>query len=142
MGDESVEITPELSIPLAEISFRASRSGGPGGQHVNTSSTRVELVWDVSRSPSLNEAQRELLLAKLANRINMEGVLAIASSATRSQHRNREDALRRFATIVARALALPRPRRRTRPPAAANEERLGDKRRRSRKKELRKPVDE
>jgi ribosome-associated protein len=142
MGDDSVEITPRLAIPLAEISFRTSRSGGPGGQHVNTSSTRVELLWDAAASPSLTPEERERVLTKLANRIGADGVLSLASSATRSQLRNRQDALDRFAGLLARALETPKPRRRTRPPAAANEERLEAKRRRARKKELRRPADE
>ncbi len=142
MSDDTVEINSRLAIPLAEISFRTSRSGGPGGQHVNTSSTRVELLWDVTASPSLTSEQRERVLAKLANRIGADGVLSLTSSTTRSQLRNRQDVLERFATLLAGALEVPKPRRRTRPPAAANEERLEAKRRRARKKESRRPVDE
>jgi ribosome-associated protein len=141
MSDDSIRINPELSLPLAEITFRASRSGGPGGQHVNTSSTRVELLWDAARSPSLTEEQRERVMAKLRNRINAEGVFSLASSTTRSQFRNREDALERFANVLARALETQRPRKRTRPTAASREERLEAKRRRARTKSLRRPVD-
>ncbi|MDR0787296.1 MAG: aminoacyl-tRNA hydrolase [Gemmatimonadota bacterium] len=141
MSDGSVKITPKLEIPLSEISFRASRSGGPGGQHVNTSSTRVELLWDAAQSPSLTPEQRERVLVKLRSRINAEGVLSLASSTTRSQFRNRQDALERFATILARALEVPRPRRQTQPPRAAREARLEAKHRRAQIKSLRKPVD-
>ncbi len=143
MSDPVVRITPELTIPLAELTFRASRSGGPGGQHVNTSSTRVELVWDAASSPSLTDAQREIILRKLANRISGEGILSLASSATRSQHRNRQDAIDRFAALLADALEIQPPRKRTRPPRAAKEERLAEKRRRSETKRLRRlPPDE
>jgi ribosome-associated protein len=72
-----IEIGTGVFVPRSELTFRASRSGGPGGQHVNTSSTRVELAWDVARTPSLDEAQRARVLEKLANRINSEGVLLL-----------------------------------------------------------------
>jgi ribosome-associated protein len=131
MSDTTIRISPELSIPLAELSFRASRSGGPGGQHVNTSSTRVELVWDVGGSPSLTPEQRDLIRTRLANRISDDGNLSLASSATRSQHRNREDAIERFVSLIAEALHVAKPRRKTRPSRAAREERLTTKKRRA-----------
>lgn len=132
-----VEVNEGLWVPRAELGFRASRAGGPGGQHVNTSSTRVELTWDVAGSPSLTEAQREILLRKLANRINAEGVLQIAASEHRSQHQNREAAVERFAALVRQALVVPRPRRKTKPGRAAKEARLAAKKRRSETKRSR-----
>jgi ribosome-associated protein len=139
---ETIEVNPELSIPAGEIAYRASRSGGPGGQHVNTSSTRVELVWDLEGSPSLTPEQKERLRSRLASRINSEGMLAIASSKTRSQLRNREDVTERFAVLLRRALEIQPPRKRTRPPLAAHEERLKEKKERSERKQARRPVEE
>jgi ribosome-associated protein len=140
MTDGVVRVNDELSIPMSELSFRASRAGGPGGQHVNTSSTRVELVWDVEGSASLTEEQRTRLLEKLSNRISGEGLLLLAASGSRSQHRNREDVTERFAEIVAAALHVPKKRRKTRPGRAAREARLESKKRRSQTKKMRRPV--
>jgi ribosome-associated protein len=135
-----VEIRDGLFIPRAELSFRASRSGGPGGQHVNTSSTRVELLWDVGATPSLSEEERARVRERLANRINAEGVLQIAASEHRSQSQNREAAVARFAELLAGALAVPRARKRTRIPRAAREARLEAKRHRAGTKRMRGPV--
>jgi ribosome-associated protein len=124
-------IAPDLQLPVSELEFRASRSGGPGGQHVNTSSTRVEVWWDVAASPSLSEAQRLRLLSRLASRLDGAGRLRLVSSASRSQLRNREDATERLCEVVARALAVPKPRKRTKPSRAAKAARVDAKRRRS-----------
>jgi ribosome-associated protein len=132
-----VRINDELVVPLAELGYRASRSGGPGGQHVNTSSTRVELVWSVASSPSLSDAQRARVQEKLSNRINAEGELLLAESGSRSQHQNREAVTERFRELVAEALVVPKPRRKTKPPRAAREERLRQKKQRSQVKKLR-----
>ena len=132
-----LEITPELLIPRDELSFRASRSGGPGGQHVNTTSSRVELVWDVDGSPSLTAEQRERIREKLANRITTEGHLILAASTSRSQHQNRDEVTERFVEIVRAALHRPKPRKKTRPPRAAKENRLRSKKHRSEIKKLR-----
>jgi ribosome-associated protein len=86
-----LEITPDLRLPLAELEYRASRSGGPGGQHVNTSSTRVEVWWNVAASPSLTPEQRAQLLTRLGSRLDSSGRLRLVSSGTRSQLRNRPD---------------------------------------------------
>lgn len=138
--EDVISITPDLSIPAGEISYRTSRSGGPGGQHVNTSSTRVELVWDLEASPSVTEEQRERIREKLRTRVSGEGLLTLASATTRSQHRNREDVTERFAELLRGALHVPPPRKRTRPPRAAKEERLKEKKERSERKAQRKPV--
>ena len=129
-----------MSVPRAELSFRASRSGGPGGQHVNTSSTRVELLWNVAGTASLCEDQRARVMEKLANRINAEGELLLAESGSRSQQQNREAVTERFTEILAGALHVPKPRRRTKPPKAERERRLQEKKRRSEVKRLRGPV--
>ena len=128
---EPIIINAEVSIPESELSFRASRSGGPGGQHVNTSSTRIELLWDVANSASLTEAQRTRIQRKLANRINAEGVLLLADSGSRSQHQNRRTVVQRFAELLTEALHRPKPRKKTRPTKASRERRLRAKKRRS-----------
>jgi ribosome-associated protein len=138
-----LDVAPELRLPLAELDFRASRSGGPGGQHVNTSSTRVEVWWDVAASPSLSEEQRALLLTRLATRLDSSGRLRLVSSTSRSQLRNREEVTERLREMVARALEVPRPRRRTKPTRTSKLARVEAKRRRSAvKRERRRPRDE
>ena len=138
--DEPLEIGPNLRLTRAEREFRASRSGGPGGQHVNTSSTRIELWWNVASSPTLTEPQRARLLAALASRLDGDGRLRLVSSASRSQLRNREDATERLRDLVARALVVPKRRKRTKPSRAAKAARLEAKRRRSAiKRERRRP---
>jgi ribosome-associated protein len=138
-----LDVSPELRLPLAELEFRATRSGGPGGQHVNTSSTRVEVWWDVAGSPSLTEDQRARLLSRLATRLDGAGRLRLVSSGTRSQLRNREDVTERLREVVASALVVPRPRRRTKPTRASKLARVEAKRRRAAvKRERRRPRDE
>jgi ribosome-associated protein len=126
-----LEITPELLLPLTELDYRATRSGGPGGQHVNTSSTRVEVWWDVGSSPTLTEAQRAQLRARLSSRLDSEGRLRVVASESRSQLRNREAATARLRDLVASALEVRKPRKRTKPSRAAKAARLEAKRRRS-----------
>ena len=133
-------ITNTLTIPLSELRFRFARSSGPGGQHVNRSATRVELLFDVAGSPSLTEAQRERALKALAPYIDSDGVLHLISQTFRSQFRNREEAVERFQTLMRRAMKVPKRRRPTRPSRAARERRLASKRRRSEIKRQRGPV--
>jgi ribosome-associated protein len=144
MADSTdVVITDLLAIPLSELSFRASRSGGPGGQHVNTSSTRVELWWDLVRSPSLTEEQRAHLRARLRSRLTEDGLLRIVASSTRSQAQNKAEAIRRFQEVLAQAIVVPRRRRPTKPSRAVKERRLARKRKQSeRKRERRRPAHE
>ncbi len=141
MSDPSyLEVTPSLRIPMAELEYRASRSGGPGGQHVNTSSTRVEVWWDVAGAPSLSEEQRALLLEKLATRLDSSGRLRLVSGASRSQLRNREDVTSRLRSVVADALKVRKKRKATRPSKAAKAARLEAKRRRGSIKRERRPA--
>lgn len=135
--DTQVVVNDSLSIPRAELDYSATRSGGPGGQHVNTSSTRIELTWNVADSPALTEEQRQRILTKLSNRIDASGTLRLAASSSRSQHRNREEATERFAQILAEALRVSKPRKKTRLPRAAKEARLQEKKRRSEAKSRR-----
>jgi len=136
---EGLSVDAGLSIPRSELIYKATRSGGPGGQHVNTSSTRIELVWNVRRSRALSDDERDRLLDKLATRIDDDGNLRIVATAFRSQLRNREDAGERLAALVRRALAVPKVRRATKPPRAARERRLETKRKLSEKKRFRRP---
>jgi ribosome-associated protein len=137
--DGYLEITPALLLPLAELDYRATRSGGPGGQHVNTSSTRIEVWWDVRASPALTEEQRARLLARLSSRLDSEGRLRVVASESRSQLRNREAATERLRELVVSALAVRKPRKRTKPSRAAKAARLEAKRRRSALKRDRRP---
>jgi ribosome-associated protein len=129
-----LRVNDRLSIPLAEVTVRASRSSGPGGQHANVTASRVEASFDVLASRTLSETQRKRLLARVGPR-----VVAVAQDA-RSQSRNRELALARLGERLARGLAVPKRRRATRPTAASRERRLAAKRRATqRKRERRRP---
>jgi ribosome-associated protein len=132
-----LRVNDRLSIPLAEVTVRASRSSGPGGQHANVTASRVEASFDVLASQTLGEAQRRRLLARLGPRVT-----AVAQDA-RSQPRNRELALARLGERLARGLAVPKRRRATRPTAASRERRLLAKRRATqRKRERRRPEED
>ena len=131
MSDGFLEVTPVVRIPLAELVYRASRSSGPGGQHVNTSSTRIEVVWDVAGSAAVTDDERTRLLARLGRRLDSAGRLRLVSGEFRSQLRNREAVTERLRALVAAALTVPKRRKRTRLPAAAKAARLEAKRRRS-----------
>ena len=137
MKTDAVIRAGPLAIPRAELTYRATRAGGPGGQHVNTSSTRVELTWDVARSPSLTEEQRERVLARIARRIDSSGVLRMTDATTRSQHRNRERVTERFAEVLAAAFVERKQRRPTKPSRAAKQARLEEKKKRGETKKLR-----
>jgi ribosome-associated protein len=138
---DDVEVCPGVTIPAEELTFSFSRSGGPGGQHANTSDTKVELRFDVGASRALSEAQKERIRRVLGGRMTADGVLVLTASEHRSQTRNREAAVARFATLLAGALRPRRPRRATKPSRAAKERRLADKRARGQTKALRKPPD-
>jgi len=138
--DDVLSVTDDVFVPTAELTFRASRSGGPGGQHVNTSSTRVELAWDVGATPNLSEQQRARVLGKLANRINSEGVLLLTESGSRSQHKNKEAVTARFQELLAEALHVPKPRKRTKPSRASRQKGIEASKQRAEIKRLRGPV--
>lgn len=135
-----LEVNPDLSIPLSELEYRATRSGGPGGQHVNTSATRIEVVWDVAASQALSDEQRARLLARLSSRLDSEGKLRLVASDRRSQLQNRESATERLRAIVARALVVPKKRRKSAVPRAEKKRRLEAKRRRAEIKARRRPI--
>lgn len=143
MADADViEINRRLAIPRSELTFRATRSSGPGGQHVNTSSTRIELTWNVAESPSLAPEQRERLLQRLVARLDGTGTLRLVAQSGRSQLRNREEAVARFAEILAEALVVPKVRRATKPSKAAKRVRLDEKRKRGALKKERRTRDD
>jgi ribosome-associated protein len=129
-------------IPPDELSWRFSRSPGPGGQSVNTTDSRVELSFDLAGSDAFPPALKERALRALAGRMS-GGVITVTASEHRSQLRNREAAAARMSALLTEATAPPpRPRRPTRPSRAARERRLADKQRRSQIKRLRRPADE
>lgn len=126
-----LQVTSRLVLPETELSWRFSRSSGPGGQSVNTTDSRAELSFDVAASGSLSRAQRERAVQRLAGRL-VDGVLTVAASEHRSQLQNREEAERRLAQLLREALAPPPPARRpTRPTRGSKERRLQVKRQRS-----------
>src|SRR3954463_3348706 len=131
-----------VRVPRAELTYRATRSGGPGGQHVNTSSTRVELAWDVDASPSVSDEERARIREKLSNRISGEGVLLLAASEHRSQNRNKEAVTERFVELVRQALVVQPKRKKTRPGKAAREARLRAKKHRSEVKRRRSSLED
>jgi ribosome-associated protein len=127
-------VNESLSIPRTELDVRVSRSSGAGGQHVNKTSSRVEIFWNVVGSRALSDGQRARLREKLASRLTTEGSIRVVASDMRSQSRNRELAEERLADLVRRALVVPRKRRATKPTRAAKEARLDSKKRHSTKK--------
>jgi len=127
-------VNESLSIPRGELDVRVSRSSGAGGQHVNKTSSRVEIFWNVLASPTLSEEQRARLRQRLASRITGEGNIRVVASDTRSQTRNRELAEERLAELVQHALVVPKKRRPTKPTKASREARLESKKRHSSKK--------
>jgi ribosome-associated protein len=132
-----IEITEQLSIPEQELTFAASRSSGPGGQHVNKVSSRVTLQFNVATSPSLSEAQKQRIMSRLATRTTKDGVLRVVAQAHRSQAANRRTAVERFASLLRDALVETPPRRQTRVPPSTRQRRLADKRRRGQLKQQR-----
>lgn len=140
---DAIRITQTVAIPRSELVVRATRSGGPGGQHVNTSSTRIEITWDVTRTRALTDDERTRVLARLGSRVSDEGTVRVVASDSRSQRQNRERAETRLSDLIRRALAVPKARKRTRVPRGAVEARLEDKRRlRERKRQRRWKGDE
>lgn len=134
-----LRVAAGVTIPESELSWRFSRSSGPGGQGVNTADSRVELAWDAGASAALSPLQRERVLDRLSGRL-VAGVLTIAASEHRAQLRNRDAARARLAAVVADALRPPSPvRRPTTPSRGAKERRLKAKQRRTDTKQLRRP---
>lgn len=126
---EDLIVNTRVTIPAAELEFTATRASGPGGQHVNTSDTRVQLRWNAVASEALTELQRQRVLAALASRLTTGGDLILACDTHRSQRRNRDEVGARLAALLRAALVPPRPRRPTRPTASSRQKRLDQKKR-------------
>ncbi|HUQ98808.1 MAG TPA: alternative ribosome rescue aminoacyl-tRNA hydrolase ArfB [Gemmatimonadaceae bacterium] len=132
--DKLLLVNDTVAIPRSELDFRASRSSGAGGQHVNKTSSRIEVFWNPLSSRALTDEQRERLRHKLAGRIAADGTIRVVASDMRSQSRNRDLAEERLADLIRGALIVPRKRRATKPTRAAKEARLEEKKRLSHKK--------
>lgn len=139
-----MHIAPHLSIPLAELKFSTSRSGGPGGQNVNKLETKVEVRFDVVNSPSLTNEQRSVILSRLKRRIDAEGILRVVVQESRSQWNNKQLAIDRLVELLRDGMKPKRIRKPTVPTKGAREERLQRKKRHSQKKRTRefRPGDE
>jgi ribosome-associated protein len=132
-----IHIINGLSIPDGEVTFTASRSGGPGGQNVNKVSSKVTLAFNLNGSAVLSIEQKQRIAERHARRINNDGVLQVISQRTRSQEMNRADAIERFAELLRLALTPRRVRIKTRTPKVAKEQRLQEKKKHSAKKQTR-----
>jgi ribosome-associated protein len=131
--DDPMPVARGVAVPLSEVELRASRSSGPGGQHANVTASRIEASFDVAASSALTDEQKRRVIARVGPRLT-----AVAQD-ERSQARNRELALERLRSRLATALAVPRPRRATKPTRASRRERLDAKRRRAQRKRERRP---
>jgi ribosome-associated protein len=137
--EDALPIIDDITIPGNELWFTASRSGGPGGQHVNTTSSRVTLHWRVDSTAALTPTERARVMQRLAGRITDEGVLMVTVDSERSQRTNLRIARERLAVLVANALSKPKARIPTKIPRHVRERRLRDKARRNAVKQLRMP---
>lgn len=126
-----IEINPGLAIPESELTFRASRSSGPGGQNVNKVNSRITIEFDLDGSPSLSDDQKARIREKLAARISTEGILQVSSQKFRTQRGNRDEAIAQFARLLRSALHEKRKRKKTRVSKAAKQKRLDDKKARA-----------
>ena len=139
-GTTDVVVNRRLTIPSSELEMRFSTSSGPGGQHANKASTRVELAWNIARSQALSDRQRKQLLSKLRNRLDKSGTLRVASETHRSQFRNRDDVTARLSRIVDDALKVQKRRVATKPTHSSQQRRIQSKRKRGETKRLRRSV--
>jgi|SRR4029079_14556325 len=130
----AVTISESLTIPDSELDVKATRSSGAGGQHVNKTSSRIELTWNIRDSRVLTDEQRSMLMERLASRISTDGAIRIVASEMRSQKQNRERAEIRLAETITRALTPRKKRKPTRRPRSADEARLASKKLQSKKK--------
>jgi ribosome-associated protein len=134
-----LEVSPTVAIPRAELVYRASRAGGAGGQHVNTSSTRIELLWNLRTTGALEPDVRDRLAAQLVTKLDGEGWIRIVSAARRSQLQNREAAELRLVEMIRGALVVRKKRRATKPTFGSKQARLAEKKKRGDTKRNRRP---
>jgi ribosome-associated protein len=140
---DNIPIKNDIEIPYHELEITTSRSGGPGGQHVNKTETRITVRWNVKKTSVLTEQLKERVLKNLKSRLTADGDLIIHNSESRSQLQNKKNALEHLAAIVRKALFVPKKRMKTRVPKKSKEKRLREKKRRGDiKKERRKKFDE
>ena len=132
-----IQITPTIAVSESELQFEFIRASGPGGQNVNKVSSAVQLRFDVRHSPSLSDEVKERLAGIAGRKLTEDGVLIIQASRHRTQQANREDAVDRLVELIKQAAQPPKSRRRTKPTRASHQERLKDKRHRSKLKRLR-----
>ena len=136
-GENQLIITNSLRIPLSEIDITYVRSSGPGGQHVNKTSTQAELTFDLAHSPSIIEFDRAWLISRLGTKLDTNGVLRITSQEFRSQLRNKNAALEKLQAMLTTAMHRPKKRKKTRPSRSAVEKRLTSKKKAGETKKLR-----
>lgn len=140
---EGISVAPGVHIPASELQVSAISGGGPGGQHVNKSATRIAVQWNVRTSRALRDDQRDRVLQKLASRLDSDGSIRIVAGEYRSQLQNRRAAFERLQQLVARALLVPRTRKATKPTYGSVQERLSSKKQRSEtKRQRRRPHDD
>jgi ribosome-associated protein len=137
MAEDNLIINAQVRIPAAELTYRATRASGPGGQNVNKTESAVELTFDLGNTHALTEDERRRAMARLASYLDGDGVLHLESHSERSQLRNREEVTRRFAQLLREALVPPKPRRKTRPTRSSVEQRLQSKKRAGQRKQQR-----
>jgi ribosome-associated protein len=127
MINDPIELSHGISIPLSEIEFRFVRSSGPGGQHVNKTSTQAQIRFDLLNSPSIPESERHWMMKRLATKLDSDGGLQVSSQEYRSQLRNKEDAIEKLTLMLNAALERPKKRKPTRPTRGAKESRIRSK---------------
>lgn len=132
--EDDLQINESVTIPAGELSFKVSRSGGPGGQHVNKTSSRVTLEWNVETSSAITRLEQLRIYKSLGGRINTDGILQLSVDESRSQHANRDLARRRLADLIKSALQVQKKRLKTRPSRSAKARRVDEKKKRSQKK--------
>ena len=135
---KDLPIKDGIVIPDAEIEIATSKSGGPGGQHVNKTETKVIIKWNAITTNALSESQKERLLINLQNKLTPDGYLIIHNSESRSQVQNKKMALENLATEIRKALIIPKKRKPTKIPKGVKESRLKEKKHRSKTKTMRK----
>jgi len=135
--DNGLKIKNEIIIPVQELEITASRAGGPGGQHVNKTSSRITVRWNVVNTAALSFEQKQRVLEKLAGQLTTEGDIIVHNSTSRSQPQNKQAALDNLANIVRKALHVPKKRMKTKVPKGAQEARLKSKSRHANIKKLR-----